>query len=225
MNFLSFIFPRKVAILSSPYNNVIRVNEEMGRMKLLVNGSPQSGKYIAMLWNRAFRSFGLLQSHLQGDPLQILVLGVAGGTVIDILHSYYPQACITGVDIDQTMIDVGIKYFGLGQINNLTLVRQDAQAYVTKNVKLKRFFDIIIVDIYIGAFIPELVRNKLFLHNLLSSLSDRGHLVINYLQEFEYSEKSNQLYSLLKTMFPRVVEKPLYNNRFFLASMIKSKDV
>ncbi len=170
-----------------------------------------------MLWKEAFQSFGLPQRLFQGDPLQILVLGVAGGTVIQMLHSYYPQASIVGVDIDQTMIDVGKKYFGLDQIENVSFVCQDAEKFVAK----KKKFDLIIVDLYIGTHVPELVRKVSFLKNLKASLTNQGVVVINYLREFEYEEKSKSLKETLVKLFPRVQEKDVHSNRFFLGCMVK----
>lgn len=119
--------------------------------------------------------------------MQVLVLGVAGGTVIHLLHSYYPKAVIIGVDIDQTMIDVGKKYFGLDQIENVSYICQDAEMFIA----MKKKFDIIIVDLFIGTHVPELVRKESFLKNLKTSLTNQGVVIINYLREFEYGEKSN----------------------------------
>ncbi len=217
MTLLSYIFPQRVAKLSSLYNKEIRINEEKGKLKLLVNGSRQSGAYIELLWKEAFKSFGLPQRHLQEDLLQILVLGVAGGTVIHLLHCFYPQAGIVGVDIDQTMIDVGKQYFGLDKIAQLSLVCEDAKTYVAK----KKKFDVIVVDLFIGTHVPELVRDESFLTNLKALLTSHGVVVINYLREFAYTEKSKSLRNSLRKLFATVEEIDLYSNRFFAALMVK----
>ena len=87
LSFMSF-FPKTVLKISSRYNADIRVVREWSGMKLLVHGSPQSGSYIRMLWSRALRKFHV-------DSLQtihsILVLGVGGGTVIDLLAKRFPM--------------------------------------------------------------------------------------------------------------------------------------
>lgn len=213
MSWLSYLFPLKVAKFSSQYNKEIRINEENEKLKLLVNGSRQSGAYIEMLWCEALAEFGL-----PDRALHILVLGVAGGTVIHLLRSRYPQAKITGVDIDRTMIDIGKQYFGLDKIGNLSFVCQDAEQFVKKE---RKTFDLIIVDLFIGTHVPELVRKISFLKNLKASLTKNGVVVINYLREFEYGEKSETLRQTLIKLFARVQEKDLHGNRFFLARMVK----
>lgn len=213
MSFLSYIFPRTIAKLSSRYNKEIRINEEKGKLKLLVNGSRQSGEYIEMLWKEAFQSFGLPRK-----AERILVLGVGGGTVIHLLRSHYPGAEIVGVDIDQTMIDIGKRYFDLETIENASFVCRDAELFV---VNEPGRFDLIIVDLFIGTHVPELVRKESFLKNLKKVLTKDGAIIINYLREFEYLEKSELLKKTLVTLFSHVSEKSVYNNRFFAARMVK----
>ena len=64
---------------------------------------------------------------------RILVLGVAGGTIIRLLHDAYPTAEIIGVDIDRVMIELGKKYFGLKNIPKLTFIVDDAKDFVMKS--------------------------------------------------------------------------------------------
>src|SRR3989344_2102034 len=115
MTWFSYIFPQTILRTSSKYNDDIRVNEERGKLKLLVNGSRESGEYIEKLWKEAFAAFGF--GGLGSVTPSILVLGVAGGTVIHLLRRMFPAAAITGVDIDDVMLDIGRTYFGLGEAN------------------------------------------------------------------------------------------------------------
>lgn len=213
MRWLSYIFPQRIAEFSSPYNKEIRINEERGKLKLLVNGSRQSGEYVEMLWKEACKAFGLPQR-----PFRILVLGVGGGTVIWLLRSYYPEADIVGVDIDQTMIDIGKRYFGLDTVEKLTFICDDAEMFVAKE---RSKFDLVIVDLFIGTQVPKLVRKESFLKTLKRILTKNGVVIINYLREFDYLKKSEQLKRTLSKIFPYVAETSIYNNRFFLGRMIK----
>lgn len=204
MSWRSYIYPQTIAKFSSPYNKDIRVVEEHGRYKILVNGSPQSGLYIENLWGKALRFFGIPR---RLSPKSILILGIAGGTVIHLLHQWYPSAKITAVDIDQTMIDIGKKYFGLNRVNNLTIVCADARKAVKKN------YDLIIVDLSFGRNIPTFVTSKFF----LVRLKRRSRmLVINFLREKEYREISDNFKKTLMEMFATVREKPIFLNRFFM---------
>lgn len=212
MRWLSYLVPQTVAIVSSPYNALIRINLESGQYKLLVNGARESGQYIRELWKHAFSTLGMPISR----PMKkILVLGVAGGTVIHMLHDMYPEANITGVDIDQVMIDVGKKYFGLGDIKNLHCVRDDAKVFI-RSYKGKPF-DLIVIDIFIGPDVPDFVTSLSFESTVKKILSKQGRTIINYLQQPGYEEKAPKLKKILRTLYKTVRHVNRFNNRFFLA--------
>lgn len=210
MTWKSYIYPQTIARFTSPYNKDIRVVEEHGKNKILVNGSPQSGPYIEMLWRQALGSFKI---HKTMRPSSILILGIAGGTVIHLLHSWYSKAAITAVDIDKTMISIGKKYFGLSTIKNLTIRNADAEKFVSLHHKQ---YDIIIVDMSFGRIIPQFITSKKFLSDIKELVSENGVIVINFLREKEYRGKSEDLKWMLKDLFDSVAEKAIFLNRFFV---------
>ena len=222
MTWFSYIFPQTILRTSSKYNSHIRINEERGKLKLLVNGSRESGEYIEKLWKEAFAAFGFgglgsgLKLH-QGLTPSILVLGVAVGTVIHLARRMYPKAAITGVDIDKVMLDIGRTYFGLGEAKGLTLIHQDAKQYVQKAVVQKKQYDLIIVDLFLGREIPGFVESQSFLRQLHRLLKKDGRVIINFLRELEYESVSDKLMERLKKTFRVVQDFGLYHNRFFWA--------
>lgn len=209
MSILSYIFPQTIARFSTKYNRDIRVVEEQGKYKLLVSGSRQSGEYIRMLWQRVISDFGVIPSP---DVRSILVLGVAGGTVIHLLHAIYPEARIEGVDIDEKMIEVGEKYFSLSKVNGLTLIQGDAATFIKRS---KNHWDLVVIDLFIGANIPPFVGDEVFLLNIKKILTPRGTVLINYLREFEYEKLSDLLYTRLTKVFSEVKDTKIFFNRFF----------
>ena len=213
MSFLSYLFPQRIARYSTKYNRDIRILEEKGKYKLLVNGSRQSGEYIRELWQHAFCEFGIIPSP---DIKNILVLGIAGGTVIHLLHAIYPDAIITGVDIDERMIDIGKKYFGLDKIHGFTDIVANAKNFVQIATHKKKQWDMIIVDLFIGAEIPEFVNETSFLHKIKRMTAPKGTLVINYLRELQYLALSEELRKKLKKIFSHVEETDINFNRFFM---------
>lgn len=212
MSWLSYIFPVTAIRTTSPYSSEIRVNEERGQYKLLVNGSRQSGKYIHGLWSHALKSF-----HINNAiPIRnVLVLGVAGGTIIHILHELYPNAEITGVDIDSVMIEIGKKYFRLTTIPSLTVINADAKNFVQDAYKKKVHYDMIVIDVCIGRNIPEFVTTDEFLREIKDIAGKYGIILINYLRELEYQKKSEIFAKTLKTVFPSVTDSEIALNRFF----------
>lgn len=213
MSWVSYIVPRVIARFTSPYNRDIRVLEEKGKYKLLVNGSRQSGEYVRKLWQHAFCEFGIIPSP---DIRSILVLGVAGGTVIHLLHAMYPHAAIEGVEIDKEMIIIGKKYFGLDRVKGLTLVATDAQAFLAGAVRKHNHWDMILVDTHVGPQVPDFVSSERFLTLLRRASIPRGIVIINYLRELQYLALSERLREKLKNIFGDVRETDIYFNRFFM---------
>ncbi len=214
MTWWTYIYPKRLLKTSSKFNQDIRVLEDSGKPKLLVNGSRQSGEYVKNLWRQALRAFDI---HPSDGNKEILVFGVAGGDVIHLFGELYPGAHITGVDIDKTMIDIGKTYFGLGTLRNVSFVVGDAQIFM-KAKDQKHRYDIVILDIFNGWSVPDFVFEDDFLDHLQQLLATKGQLFINYIGEKEYKKKSDVFYEKLHARFPLVLDTVVYLNRFFLAS-------
>jgi spermidine synthase len=76
----------------------------------------------------------------------ILVLGVAGGSVIKTLVDEIQfKGKITGVEIDPDIIAIANEYFNLNAIPNLELIIGDAFEFV---LKTKNKYDLIIIDVF-----------------------------------------------------------------------------
>ncbi len=213
MNWLSYLYPQTVLKTSSNYNRNIRINEENGKFKLLVDGARESGEYIRELWEYAFRE---LRFPWKQNIRSILVLGVAGGTVIHMLRKAFPEASITGVEIDEVMIDIGKQYFGLGSFRNLRLICDDAVRYVQKSKK--GMFDLVILDIFIGPDVPDVVLTEDFQKDLRGLLRKNGVLLVNYLRQPGYETKVPRLHALLRRLYKEVSSADQFNNRFFMAT-------
>ena len=212
MHWLSYFFPQTIFRASSKYNHDIRVIEENGKYKLLVNGSRQSGAYIRNLWEQAFRAFHIAPG---SSVRSILVLGVAGGTVIHLLRAMYPNALIVGVDIDDVMLAIGRTYFGLSDMKHVTLVHEDAGRFIADARRRKMRYGGIVVDLFLGRTIPSFVKNPSFLLLLKSIRSQDGWMVMNYLRELEYEKQSHLLAASLKKIFGNVSDFSIARNRFF----------
>ena len=76
MHWFTYIIPKTILKTGSSYNRDIRVVEESGEYKLLVNGSTETGPYIKKLLIYAFKKFNISK---EKNVNTILVLGVAGG--------------------------------------------------------------------------------------------------------------------------------------------------
>ncbi|WP_309614335.1 fused MFS/spermidine synthase [Flavobacterium sp.] len=122
----------------------------------------------------------------------ILVLGVAGGSVIKTLVDEIKfKGKITGVEIDSAVIDIANSYFELDKIPNLEIVIDDAFEYVLKT-KLK--YDLIIIDIFEDTTMPNFLFQDFFIQRINFLLNLNGFILFNTMVINTNDENRNQIY-------------------------------
>ncbi|HNP32307.1 MAG TPA: fused MFS/spermidine synthase [Flavobacterium sp.] len=122
----------------------------------------------------------------------ILILGVAGGSVIKTLVDEVKfKGKITGVEIDQDVISIANDYFELDKIQNLEIVIDDAFEYVLKT-KLK--YDLIIIDIFQDTTMPNFLFEDFFIQRINSLLNLNGFILFNTMVINKNHEERNLLY-------------------------------
>ncbi len=128
----------------------------------------------------AFRKYFHKDPPLISDESQVLILGLGGGSVVNILREEYNlKSKITGVDIDTAVITAARKHFSLDKVENLVIVISDAYEYI-KSCKLK--FDLIVIDIYIDDTTPAIFESRQFISELGRCINENGKVVFNKLQ-------------------------------------------
>ena len=122
----------------------------------------------------------------------ILVLGVAGGSVIKTLVDEIKfKGKITGVEIDAIVIDIANRYFELDKIQNLEIVIDDAFEFVLKT-KLK--YDLIIIDIFEDTSMPNFLFQDFFINRINSLLNLNGFILFNTMIINKIEEERNLIY-------------------------------
>ncbi len=122
----------------------------------------------------------------------ILVLGVAGGSVIKTLVEEIKfKGKITGVEIDETVIVLANDYFQLNAIPNLEIVIDDAFEYV---LKTKATYDLIIIDIFEDANMPNFLFQDFFINRINSLLNLNGFILFNTMVIDKKQEERNRIY-------------------------------
>lgn len=139
----------------------------------------------------------------------ILVLGVAGGSVIKTLVDEIEyKGKITGVEIDSDMIQIANEYFNLNQIKRLEIVIDDAFEFV---LKTKDKYDLIIIDIFEDTNMPNFLFEKFFSERVCFLLKDKGFILFNTMILDEAHNVRNRKYkaeinieSFTVKMLPRI---------------------
>ena len=107
----------------------------------------------------------------------ILVLGVAGGSVIrTLVDEINFKGKITGVDIDKSVIEIANTYFHLNAISNLEISIDDASKYVlTTNTK----YDLIVIDVFQDTKMPDFLFEYYFINRICFLLKPKGIILFN----------------------------------------------
>ena len=186
---LSFLIPIKIHQKKSVYSKNLEVTWNNGSLVL----DSENTNY----------SFGSLQRVLKKGLLyigyeriqnfnSILVLGVAGGSVIETIKKDIKfEGKITGVEIDATVVELATKYFGLGNYENVSIVIDDAFEFV---LKTKEKYDLIIIDIFQDTTMPNFLFEDFFINRINFLLNVNGFILFNTMVLGYKDRKRNATY-------------------------------
>lgn len=165
----------------------ITIYKETSTISKSIEVTLYNGKMLLNTENTNY-SFGSLQSILKTGLLDIgateisrmesvLILGVAGGSVIQTLISDFSfSKNITGVELDQEIIHIANSYFNLDKIPNFKCVIADAEKFVQSDTNR---YDLIIIDIFKDTEMPEFLFQDSFISNSKQLLNNNGYILFN----------------------------------------------
>ena len=122
------------------------------------------------------------------DLSRILVLGAGGGSVINLIHTYFPDAYVDAIDLDKVHLKVAKKFFGLNT-SKCQLIHDDAQSWLKKYNGKK--YDLIIDDVFTESEnIPfRSIQAKCeWMKQLLKNLNKNGVVVFNFADQKEWNK-------------------------------------
>lgn len=162
---------------TSKYNGDVRVLNTFGSgIYIQSNGLTQSGGIVKTIWKKAIKNL-ISQG---ADIKSCLILGLGGGTVSGLVREFWPNAEITGVDIDQIIVDFGLEFMNLGE-QDINIVVGDANNYIKGLIRKKQKFDLVIVDLYKGDVLPKQFDSYDFIGNISKVTENRGYSIFNRL--------------------------------------------
>lgn len=192
-----------IAIYSSKENGKIEVVKGRTGYSVVVDDITQSGPDIEMLWSESFEK---LTPDIQ--PAAILILGFGTGSIMVPIKNRWPDATVTAIELDQTMIKIARTYFpeNLHQVN---LSKRDGFKYIA-SIEKKISFDLAIIDCYIGDSEPGDMKTLSFLQDL-KKISH--HVLLNqlFLSEKKTELRKIEFLSALDKLYPVKALKLPYN--------------
>lgn len=116
----------------------------------------------------------LMADYYLDEKADILILGMGSGTYATRLKHFFPNANITGVEIDEKITKLAYDYFYLDE--NIKVYTYDGRAFLNATSDK---YDIIMVDAYQDITIPFQMSSIEFFILVKDHLKDNGVLVTN----------------------------------------------
>ncbi|MEO8285564.1 MAG: fused MFS/spermidine synthase [Chloroflexota bacterium] len=165
--------------------NYIQVVREGSRVSLMLNeghaihsiydpnnpltGGPWDYWLVAPYFNKDFKP-----SDMQG----MAMIGSAAGTAAHLYDTVYPGVPVDGVEIDPEIVDVGRRFFDLGNLKTATTHEQDGRTYLATDGKNKKW-TVVGIDAYRQPYIPFHLTTKEFFQEVSDHLTPDGVAMIN----------------------------------------------
>lgn len=173
---LSYIFPVRIKEFNSDLNGKLEINLVNGRKILDTQTSNYSYGSLQQILKTGLRKIGFNTSYNR-----VLVLGMGGGSVVQtIREDFFSGAFIELVEIDPQIVAIATNEFGILRYGNISIINGDAIVYIRNS---KDFFNLIIVDLFIGDEVPVKFTEPEFIHDLSLRLEPGGKIIFNTMRE------------------------------------------
>ncbi len=171
----------------SPYH-YIQVTEKAGRRMLILNEghavhsifetrTVPHRPLVGSVWD-SMNTLPLLLGKPEKAPLDVLIVGLAAGTISKQFHYFFgPHYAlhIDGVELDGTIVEMGRKYFEMNE-PTLDVHVTDGRLYLSR---AKKKWDLIIGDAYRQPYIPFHLATREYFQLVKEHLKPDGLMSIN----------------------------------------------
>jgi len=158
-----------------------------------------------------------------GEIKRILVLGVGGGAVIQMLREFVRPESITGIELNPVHLYVARRFFNV-KGKDVSLYEADAIDWI-KNYKGEKF-DLIIDDLF-GEMDGEPVRaikpNGIWFKQLLKHLTENGLIVANFIDIDELKKSAGLNNKSVSKKIASVFQLTSTFNENFVGAFLRKK--
>ena len=204
--------------------NYIQVVDEDGRRSLILNdGHAVHSVYdpdellTGGPWDYFMVAPQMVEGAAEPEPRDVLLIGLAGGTVARQLTAAYGPIPIVGVEIDPQINEVAREYFALDELENIDVIVADGRYALTTS---DATFDLIGVDAYRQPYIPFQLASREFFQDVSAHLRPGGVAVVNAGRTRTDFRLVEALGATMRDVFPYVVaiDVDRYTNTILVGS-------
>jgi spermidine synthase len=149
------------------------------------------------------------------SPRNVLMIGLAAGTVARAYSEIYPAIPIDGVELDPAIIAVGQTYFAMTQ-PNLNAIAGDGRAFLRRAGQ----YDVIAIDAYRQPYIPFHLTTVEFFRETRAHLAPNGVVALNAARAPNDYRLVDALSATMRQVFPSVylIDHPNNANTLIVAT-------
>mgnify|MGYP005843862585 CR=1 FL=1 len=200
---LSYFYPITIFKTSSTYNESLEITWNNGELVLDSKNANYSFGSLQRILRKGLLHIGKEKVNLMEE---ILVLGVAGGSVIQTLKKEFQfENKITGVEIDEVVLDLANRYFHLNEYPKVDLIVYDAFEFV---LSTKKKYDLIVIDIFFDTKMPNFLFEKHFIFRVSQIISRNGFIIFNTMILSNEDNQRNLNFDLMAQTYFKIEKLP-----------------
>lgn len=181
----------------------------------VLTGGPWDYWSVAPYFTKDFRP---------SDMQSMAMIGSAAGTAARIFTAAYGPLPVDGVEIDPQIVDVGRRYFALGQLTNMTTYEQDGRTFLQTAGRDKKY-TVVGIDAYRQPYIPFHLTTVEFFQQVRERLTPNGAVMINAGRTATDTRLVDALANTMKRVYPDVyvIDVPTMANSMVVATNSPSR--
>jgi spermidine synthase len=167
-------------------------------------GLPQSGGLAEWIWKDSLKEIKKEKENID----KCLIIGLGGGSIAKLVRKNWPDAKITGVDIDPVIVELGKRYMGLAK-SNVDVHIEDAEDFIKKQTETRNSYDLVCFDTYVKASFPKKFESVQLIKQVKSLLSVNGLAVFNRLygpddraSAISFEKKLQEVFGKVERLYP-----------------------
>ena len=180
--------------------NYLQVTEDENSINLSTNVAfgVQSRKMKSGGMTGMYYDYALAAPLMAENVEDVLILGLGTGTFAEQCLEYFPGCSVTGVEIDEKIVNISREYFDLPE--EVNAIVGDGRAWLTASDEQ---WDVIMVDAYQDITIPFQMSSVEFFTEVYEHLKPGGVMVVNMSMRSESEGSMNEyLMDTIKSVFP-----------------------
>ena len=209
----SYIYPIRFKTVQSDFSGQLELTWYNGKLLLDTENTNYSYGNLQKVLDKAI---GEIDKEVFKTFKNILILGVAGGSVIETLYTKYKyENTIDAVDIDPVILKIAEEEFKISRFKKCNFFTADAFEFVKKSTKKYNF---ILIDLFIDYQIPPFIFEETFINSIKEMLDINGVILFNTieLQNKEKQNTSDFIDNFKKCFKINVLKNLEHNNTIFI---------